>query len=451
VSVTNIEPSSPAPAPVRNVRGSVSVGGRQVVPLEHFDRRLVRETPNGATPIRSGFLAVTGGLLPSQALHCVPDDVRAATTLAWLAAAVLLSLLLRHLSQRPPACSRVDARIDERGIYIDGRLALRQQDIQSGATHAAVNGEIRVVFRRRHTLAGLEPRPTPLVFFAADCAEAEAMLAAAGVDPRRRAFRAVFLRSYDGLPLLLSLALTAWLLVVSGELFWTTDRALATRGAAILAGVLASATGIFVAPMTVTVGTDGVAISRAFRTRFVRFDEIRDVHIGVEVRLVLTSGAVMPLGYARPSEAIGRLYSRDLALEHAALRDRVVDGIRDYWRHEPCASHVSVLDRGSRSLDDWFASLMAVAIGTNDYRTTPMLPEDLLRIVRDPRAAGDARVAAAVALRVGAGDVAEQIRLVAESTASPTQRAFLMRIANTNDRSELLRLLSLSSMASARR
>jgi hypothetical protein len=96
---------------------------------------------------------------------------------------------------------------------------------------------------------------------------------------------------------------------------------------------------------------------------------------------------------------------------------------------------VARLRRVERSTSDWLGSLRAVGLGATDYRTNVVRVEDLCSVVADPAAPRDARIGAAVALRVAAGDAAtEPIRVAAEATASEELREVLESVAGPSDR-----------------
>ncbi len=57
------------------------------------------------------------------------------------------------------------------------------------------------------------------------------------------------------------------------------------------------------------------------------YDQIRAVQAGPTLRLVLTSGEIVPLSYPEADEIVGRLDASDIGLQRALLGDRILAAI----------------------------------------------------------------------------------------------------------------------------
>ncbi len=157
----------------------------------------------------------------------------------------------------------------------------------------------------------------------------------------------------------------------------------------------------------VAVGTDGVAIARGGSLRFVPYRAMADVdwdEFGVLIRL--TDGAVVALPLVSPQ---GLRDARDATVARLlARRDALHDRVRaelGRWRAGVAAEDPAggvLLDRHGRSLPVWRAGLRElVSTAGAGYRRVAMDREEVARIVEDPRAPVERRVAAALALAPG--------------------------------------------------
>lgn len=416
---------------------------------ERFEGRLIGERQNQVTIALSiAWFAITIPITPVFYLQLLSQHVLAGVGVGWFVASFALVALMSRFAKKPRR-STVDVQIDEEGIHVDGKRVVQRRHIRSGAMHTGADGAIRVVFRR--SFAGAFGGVPVLALFATDAAQARAMLAAAGVDAERQVFRASFLRPQGAwqvvLATVLYAALSACFFAISWRIFGFVDNPALAVIPVLIGGLLAYGLYALMVHTTVSVGTDGIEIRRAFRKRFLQLDQIRDVKVEPKaLRIVLASGEIISLAGAVPVERGhigGQLGLSAIEMERALLGERIVDAVRTHKLGRPDGAGVVALGRDSRSAGEWLASLRAVGMCATDYRTNAMPLDELRRVVSDATAASDVRVGAAVALRVAEGGVGvERIRIAAETTAAPELRGVLKDIADEADEDNLQRHLS---------
>ena len=176
----------------------------------------------------------------------------------------------------------------------------------------------------------------------------------------------------------------------------------------------------FLGKHEVEVGRDGVLLSALHDRRFVPFHDIAHVtENGDAVVLGLRSGEEIALHVwsgsfedAAQRRALAAIVSRGAG--GAAPRD-----------DDELARQLA---RNGRALDEWISFARSLGGEGEVYRTIAARRADLWRVVEDGAAPEDARVAAALALRVDA-DASDQVRLesVAADSASPRVRVGIER------------------------
>jgi hypothetical protein len=414
-----------------------------------FEGRLVRETPNRvATAIRYAWFGVTTALIPVYAFQAhVPTVLLAVVGFAWFPVSFVMIPIMRHFAKKPER-RLADVRIDHEGVHVDGELVVRRRHLRSGAMHRAKDGVTRVALQHRRTLASSFGVAPLVVFHADDEAQAEAVVAAAGVDLQRQVFGATFLRPQAAWQVALGLATYLGLSAVTFTVYWHffgfSSNPIPGALPVLVAGALAFAVYALVARTVVTVGSDGVEIRRAFRKRFVGLDEIRYVRANKNALvLTLATGETISLAQRAPmGEPVGNFGASDIGMTRGLLADRISDAMRMHARRKQSSGALVALGRAERSPDEWLASLRAIGAGASDYRTSGVPVDELRRVVTDTTAANDVRVGAAVALRVADRDsAAERIRIAADATAAPELRALLKDIAEADDDDALHRHL----------
>lgn len=180
-------------------------------------------------------------------------------------------------------------------------------------------------------------------------------------------------------------------------------------------------------PTRLTIGTDGVLAAWPGRTRFIAYGEITEVGAPAQfevihdlgVRIAVRSGPALVLAVGAKA---GLLDAKD---KYGALFARLYAARRAYDAALPL--DVGPLLCGGRSPSAWLAELMRLGSGANvDLRTAPITVEWIWRVVASPRTPVEARVAAAVALRVVVGDSAlGALREVAAGIVAPDTRSLV--------------------------
>jgi hypothetical protein len=179
----------------------------------------------------------------------------------------------------------------------------------------------------------------------------------------------------------------------------------------------------------VTVGADGMLVSRGRAAEFVAW---RDAE---EVRLTWAAGRERIAATLEVPRARGA----PLKLECTPAGS---DTLRELY-HRAQAAHASVtqsphgtpaaafpLARAGRDAATWLRELRALTTRGADYRSSAVTEEVLWSVVEDPRVDPTARAGAAAALAESTDESARaRIRVAAESTASPKLRVALERIA----------------------
>jgi hypothetical protein len=193
------------------------------------------------------------------------------------------------------------------------------------------------------------------------------------------------------------LAVVGTLGVVSGVVAWRCLRPLVTT--------------------TLRIGTDGIAIHRLWRRRFVPRAEIAGVDVH-GATLVLKRRSGPPL--AMPTTG---------AAEAATLARRVEDALARPAAAAP-AEVLAALDQGGRSLAEWQRAVAALLGESAGYRRAAIVADDLFRIVEDGGAKPERRVAAAAALASLGGAVRGRVRAAAEACVNEELRAAILRAAD---------------------
>src|SRR5262249_249480 len=144
-----------------------------------------------------------------------------------------------------------------------------------------------------------------------------------------------------------------------------------------------------------TVGADGVMLSRWGRKRFIGYGDIDAVEVRKRtwrswdgVMLTLRSGEEVQVRMdGHDDEAIGD-----------TIKERIWEGL-ELFQEGRAAGSAALLRRGDRTVAAWVASLRAIGAGANaDMRTAPLQSDTLFRIVEDAASPADERAAAAVAI-----------------------------------------------------
>lgn len=406
-----------------------------------FEGRLVRETPNRVvTALRYSWFAVSIALVLLYALwDRLPAAILMAVSLAWFPLTFAMIPILRHFAKKSER-RLAEVRIDDEGVHVDGKLLVRHRHVQAGSMHRTKDGSTRVAIRHRSRLASFFGRAPVLMLHTDHPSQAEAVLAAVGVDVEHQVFRATSLRPQAAWQVLLGVAIyfalanLAWAVV--RRLPGVTFHPLVATIPVLFAAALAFGIYALVARTVVTVGSDGIEIRRMLRGRFVPLAEVRDVRVEAKALVIdLASDDTISLAHAAPFlEPVGNFGASDIGMERSLLADRIADAMRLHVRKCRGRGALAALGRADRSLEAWIASLRAIGAGASDYRTPVLSVEELRRAVADTSAASDIRIGAAIALRVADQTCAsEQVRVAADATAAPELRALLREAADADD------------------
>lgn len=182
--------------------------------------------------------------------------------------------------------------------------------------------------------------------------------------------------------------LVAWMLLAAvwqDELPWSIPVAILAVGLPTFAYLYHGLVRPLV-PSTVRIGTDGVAIERLFRRRFVRRDEIDQVTVlDRNVELWRAGRVIARLPASGPAQA-----DAVAGCIRAALAEARDDGAR--------AALLEKLDRGGRRFDAWLKELRALSKGQSRYREAAGDPRELLDIAKSGAVSPVRRIAAAAVL-----------------------------------------------------
>ncbi|MFO0605268.1 MAG: hypothetical protein U0324_18965 [Polyangiales bacterium] len=252
--------------------------------------------------------------------------------------------------------------------------------------------------------------------------EGHAALAAAGVDPSRRAVRLLLGGRWDGVGFGVVTAL--FVLLQGTPVFLLLALSLGLSGPTTVAlglGLLALATGVggrMLGPAEVTLGADGVRWRHGFSRGYAAWRDVSGVEAWHDQGILLRRRGSAPVIIPHAQRDGGRLAG-------------VVALLRRVWERaaESPRAPLEALDRRGRTLADWREALRAL-LASAAYRQGSVTPDDLAATLVDPAASAERRLAAAMCLHdAGAPGAATRIRVAAEACASDDLRAALERAA----------------------
>ncbi len=382
-----------------------------------FEKRLVVLEPNAI--LRAILLGLLGGgpllfLLAITGVFPIGFFGIHMTILG----AVLYWGFRRH-NQRAQKKER-NVRANKEGIFVDGKLVVVRTAIKDGYFQPRTPGggekygsSVRIVDKRRRILFEAE--------LLGD--EALSFLRALGFDAGKR--RAEF---GGGSPM-----------------FATVGRQVATSFGSIFAGLLLSTAGAAIVgpaasfaifllfpmliaamwPSKITIGIDGVLVRWLWTSRFFPMKDIRGVSEADDnaIRLILhpyEERVIYTSMRHRQSQSLIMRNNRD------AIIARIREAHLRFQEGGGAIDATALVARGRQKRSEWLDALAKLARREGGYRDAVVRPEDLLRIVEDPRASEDARAGAAFVLRTTADDdMKARVRVAAEASASPKLRVAL--------------------------
>jgi hypothetical protein len=167
-----------------------------------------------------------------------------------------------------------------------------------------------------------------------------------------------------------------------------------------------------------TIGLDGIEASSPSGRTFVRFANVRELRAEHAAVLVETHDGHRHRCLADlPSHLDGALFERASA-GLVAARARTV-------ARRP---EEALLERGDHSFAEWKRRASEAIETAAAFRRTPLDVDDLRAILADPTAPAERRLAAAIAVSRRASQP-DDVRMAAQSTASPRMRVALEEIA----------------------
>ena len=254
--------------------------------------------------------------------------------------------------------------------------------------------------------------------------EATSVLDAAGVDPAHRALRMPL--GGAGTLVGLGLAAAAPACCVSAIVAGLAGQVLHFPSVAVgllmfvLVTLLVGAAVRLLAPPTVSVGNDGLAVQGGLGSWFVSFDQIASVAYGRDdVALQLRDGR------ARRIRTLGTSAAR-----REALAVRIAAGVEAARAPLDLSARLTALDRNGRPAEEWRAALRRLAEGHDGYRATGLTRDEVQGALDDPRATPERRIGAAFALAAMDPALASsRVRVVVETVAYEPVRVALERAA----------------------
>jgi hypothetical protein len=182
---------------------------------------------------------------------------------------------------------------------------------------------------------------------------------------------------------------------------------------------------LWFASYSVQVGRDGVYLGRWRARRFIPVSEILSVQERRTARGVLEGFHIILR--AKPSVTVA-LKRPEQAETLKARIERAVAASRGDG-----AGALAQLSRGGRSLETWKKELAVLANG-GGFRAAATSFDDLDRVLHDPAATPEHRIAAALALRSRAEPhTRNRIRIAAEASVHPKVRVALSELAEGRD------------------
>lgn len=184
----------------------------------------------------------------------------------------------------------------------------------------------------------------------------------------------------------------------------------------------------------VTVGDDGVSIQNMGCERFLPWSFVDDLdwdEYGVVLRLVDGEEVSLPvLSGAMVRDVRDASVARAIGLRDA-LHERLRAGLDAWrWRRETPEDMAALLDRQGRSLEDWRASVRALADSMHGYRDMRLDARVAARVLDDPTAPLERRVAAVWALHDhDHARASTRVRVALDAAVSEPVRAALEQAA----------------------
>ncbi len=298
--------------------------------------------------------------------------------------------------------------VDDRGMTVGG-LHFARADVLEGMAIPGFNPRVQLTLRGG-----------TLVEVAVESLEAaDAMLDGLDLDPRHRALRFPARSPWkQAAGALGGVMVGSYIGIYLGMLLAATGVRFAVALAAPLSLIFATMGSVSTRPIEVRVGTDGITLRGAFKTRFIPFADLSGVG----------ENSGDPMLYYRDghTEVIWNCaVSRQPDLL-AALQHRVNGALATNAEHEGLMARAAILARQGRPLALWQAELGRAVDPTQGYRNVGLSRRDAEAVLDDARSPVEHRIGAALALRsLDAAEAPTRVRVAAAGCASPEMRAAL--------------------------
>ena len=246
--------------------------------------------------------------------------------------------------------------------------------------------------------------------------EARAVLLAAGVAAEQQVLRMRLANTMSQVPVGGCLAALGGVVlpivgIIAAIALFAAPASAGTRGPAAL--ILTAVVAVFallvraLIPRQIVIGTDGIAVPRAFGETFVAHDQIAEV-VSTVGAVVLRIRGSTPMRLPTGSRYGG---PRPRAHEsvHTALLNRIEEARAAGGARSSDGARIGDLDRAGRSLAAWRDHLRGLT-STASYRRPGVVHEEIAAVLEDASAPPHLRVAAAMAL-APASDAAIRLRI----------------------------------------
>jgi hypothetical protein len=197
----------------------------------------------------------------------------------------------------------------------------------------------------------------------------------------------------------------------------------------------------------VVVGTDGLFVRRALGRELLRYADVDKVipdTRGVVIQKKNGKKVLLPTRGAEESPLRAVLPApgdpvTDAEARRGALLARIHQAMNASAEGAEVWASLDQLDRKGRAFSAWREDLSRVLAHMTDYRTVGLGPSDLARVIVDPQATAERRIAATVALSAAQPEEARvRARIAADACADEALRRALQRAAEGEIDEELL-------------
>jgi hypothetical protein len=357
--------------------------------------------------------AVTGHPMVHSGIGAVIDQVGGYGSLG-LAFAALLARFW-------PSTTRGELRADERGLSVvrdDGKVvtSVPRDRLRNGWIVPAEADDFPPTFAVE-TTAG-----TRIEGKVESQQRAEAMLRDLGLDAKHRRYETILgsrvISVVGGL-------FASSLSLATIPVFATRPGSAANVFLVAMVIVVGFVTAQLLAPRTLTVGTDGLALRGPARARFIPYAELDRVETTKRgVSLYYRDGRSERLG------SLGSIEAPD------ALEKRIREAMNAGASESGAMLALDALERQGRPFAAWRESIVQWATSMGSLRGAGIATETLLELSKDATAPASKRIGAAIALLARGEAHREPLRVVAESSAEPHVRVALERVLDGEALSE---------------